>query len=203
MSGCGCDSNQTAKLQRTTLWSLLIINLAMFFVEIVAGWWGESSGLLADSLDMLADALVYGIALYAVGRAVKVQINAATASGLLQVALGAGVLLDVGRRLVWGSEPMSSLMMLVGVCALVANLCCLMLIARHREGGIHMRASWIFSVNDVVANFGVILSGALVFFLDSRLPDLLIGALVSLVVIRGGVRILADVRETRQPKPVV
>lgn len=108
MSGCGCELDETAAFERVILWSLLAINIVMFIVEAVAGWWGESTGLLADALDMLADALVYGIALYAVGRSVRLQANAATTSGILQIALAAGVLFEVVRRILYGSEPSGS-----------------------------------------------------------------------------------------------
>jgi len=97
---------------------------------------------------------------------------------------------------IFGSEPQSLMILWVGFFALLANIYCLALIYKHREGGVHMRASWIFSANDVVANLGVIISGGLVALLGSRYPDLIIGAFISIVVIRGGFRILADARET-------
>ena len=198
MAECGGELEEAAELERQTLWILLAINAAMFIGEAIAGWWGESTGLLADSLDMLADASVYGIALYAVGRSRGLQANAATASGVLQIALGLGVLFEVGRRFLYGSDPVSPLMMGVGTLALVANVSCLLLIAKHRKGGVHMRASWIFSTNDVIANLGVIISGALVMSLGSRLPDLLIGALIAVVVVRGGLQILREAKEARE-----
>ena len=198
MAECGGELEEAAELERQTLWILLAINAAMFLGEAIAGWWGESTGLLADSLDMLADASVYGIALYAVGRSRGLQANAATASGVLQIALGLGVLFEVGRRFLYGSDPVSPLMMGVGTLALVANVSCLLLIAKHRKGGVHMRASWIFSTNDVIANLGVIISGALVMSLGSRLPDLLIGALIAVVVVRGGLQILREAKEARE-----
>jgi cation diffusion facilitator family transporter len=190
----GCELEGAAKLESQTLWILLAINGAMFLGEALAGWWGESTGLLADSLDMLADASVYGIALFAVGRSHRLQARAATASGVAQIALGLAVLLEVVRRFLYGSDPQSMMMMAVGALALVANVSCLLLLAKHRKGGIHMRASWIFSTNDVIANIGVIISGGLVMYLGSRLPDLVIGALVSAVVVRGGVQILHETK---------
>ncbi len=196
MSPCECGSSAAA-LERATLRTLIVINGAMFVAEAVAGWWAQSTGLLADSLDMLADAAVYGIALYAVGRARGLQVRAATASGVLQVLLGLGVLFDVARRLVVGSEPASLAMMLVGLVALAANVTCLVLVARHREGGVHMRASYIFSANDVVANAGVILSGGLVLWTGLRWPDLAVGTAIAALVVRGGVRILREAEEER------
>ncbi|MDH5711574.1 MAG: cation transporter, partial [Gammaproteobacteria bacterium] len=146
----------------------------------------------ADSLDMLADATVYGIGLYAVSRSALAKINAASLSGIFQIILGVMVLLDVLRRSILGSEPESILMMVIGALALIANTICLALISRHREGEVHMRASWIFSRNDVIANIGIILGGVLVHLLGSRFPDLIIGALISILVIRGGIDIIKD-----------
>jgi Co/Zn/Cd efflux system component len=192
MTECVCHPEEATALERTTLRLLLGINIAMFIAELAAGWLAESTGLLADSLDMFADASVYGIALYAVGKSGALQARAATISGVLQIGLGLGVLSEVVRRYLYGSEPMSLVMMAVGAVALAANICCLALIAKHREGGVHMRASWIFSTNDVIANLGVIVSGALVLMFGSRLPDLAIGALIAAVVVHGGIRILID-----------
>ena len=118
--------------------------------------------------------------------------HAALASGGFQILLALGVARDVVRRVLYGSEPVSEWMMLIGALALVANLTCLALLSKHRDGEVHMRASWIFSVNDVLANIGVILSGALVLYFDSRWPDLIIGALIVFLVFRGGVLILKD-----------
>ncbi len=173
-----------------TLRILLAINAAMFVVEIVAGWLAESSGLIADSLDMLADALVYGMSLYAVGRSSTAKLRAAHISGVFQGVLAMGVLSDVIRRLVTGSAPEAPAMIGISLLALAANVSCLVLIARHRHGGAHMKASWIFSTNDVLANVGVIVAGALVAWTGSRLPDLVIGTVVGVVVLGGAVRIL-------------
>jgi Co/Zn/Cd efflux system component len=198
ISDCGCELEEADALERRTLWTLLAINASMFVVEAVAGWLGESTGLLADSLDMLADATVYGIGLYAVGRPLIAKARAAFASGVMQIVLGIGVLGDVARRLLVGSDPISALMIAVGAVALLANVTSLLLIAKHRQGGVHMRASWIFSKNDVIANLGIILSGALVIVLDSRFPDLVIGAAIATIVIRGGFEILREANAVRE-----
>jgi Co/Zn/Cd efflux system component len=197
MVECGCRDDVEI-LERKTLWILLAINGAMFLVEAVTGWLADSTGLLADSLDMLADATVYGTALCAVGRPTALKRRAAIFSGWIQIALGIGVIVEVVRRLVLGSEPVSGLMITMGIFAFVANITCLILLAKHRSGAIHMRASWIFSTNDVIANAGVILSGLLVMLSGSRIPDLVIGAIVAVVVIRGGRLILQEARDSRE-----
>ena len=197
MAGCGCEVEINDKSERRVLIALLLINGVMFVAEFIVGWWAQSTALIADAFDMLADAMVYGVGLYAVGRSLLVKAHAARISGVLQVLLGLLVLFDILRRIMVGSEPASALMMAMGFFALIANVTCLILISKHREGEVHMRASWVFSRNDVIANLGVILAGGLVAWTGSRLPDLAIGLLVALIVIRGGVLILQDAKATR------
>ena len=197
MAGCGCEVEIKDKSESRVLIVLLLINGIMFVAEFGVGWWAQSTALIADAMDMLADAMVYGVGLYAVGKSLLVKIHAARFSGSLQIILGLLVLVDIVRRIIVGSEPVSALMMGMGVIALVANITCLILIAKHREGEVHMRASWIFSKNDVIANLGVILAGGLVAWSGSRLPDLVIGLLVAMIVIRGGFLILQDAKTTR------
>jgi Co/Zn/Cd efflux system component len=181
----GVERDQTGVLRL-----LLAINAVMFVVEIVAGWLGESTGLLSDALDMFADAVVYGVALWAVGRTASSQRLAARLSGWLQMMLACGVLFEVARRAVLGSEPEAPMMIGAATLALIANVTCVLALARHRSGGAHMKASWIFSTNDVIANLGVIVAGALVAWTSSSIPDLVIGSIIGLVVMRGAVRIL-------------
>ena len=197
MSDCDCSIEVESRQQSRVLITLLAINAAMFFVEVVTGILGESTGLIADSLDMLADAVVYGIGLYAVGKAASAKIRAAFASGYFQMALALIVAVDVGRRALFGSEPEPVLIVTVGFVALAANVLCLALIAKHRDGGVHMRASWIFSKNDVIANVGVILSGWLVYETGARWPDLIVGIAIAYIVFRGGLAIIADAKSER------
>lgn len=194
MSDCDCAIDIESREQSRLLWILLAINGAMFAVEISIGILADSMGLIADSLDMLADAAVYGIGLYAVGRSKALKLTAATISGYFQIILGIGILTEIVRRFVFGSDPEPLLMISISILALIANIVCLALISKHRDGEIHMRASWIFSRNDVIANAGVIVAGALVYLLHSGWPDLLIGILIVLVVIKGGISIIAEAR---------
>jgi cation diffusion facilitator family transporter len=193
MSDCECGSlSAKESAQRQTLWILLAINGAMFVLEAGTGWVAQSTALLADALDMLADATVYGLSLYAVGRAAGAKVRAARLSGWLQVALAGLVLADGVRRFLVGQSPEPTWMVAIGLLALVANVTCLLLIAKHRQEEIHMRASWIFSKNDVIANLGVIGAGFLVSLTGSAWPDLVVGLLVAAIVLRGGVMILRD-----------
>lgn len=169
---------------------LLAINGGMFVFEIILGVMAQSMGLISDSLDMFADAAVYGMSLYAVGKSLQMKQNAARLSGYMQMFLALGVLTEVVRRFFYGSEPEGLLMMGVATLALIANVSCLFVLFKHREGEVHMKASWIFSTNDVIANLGVIIAGAIVHFFDNQMPDLIIGTVVAIIVFRGALSIL-------------
>ena len=198
MSGCGCEVEIKNREQSRVLVLLLAINGVMFVAEIIAGIIGDSTALIADSLDMLADASVYAIGFYAVGRSLLVKAKAAHISGIFQVVLGLGVLFDIVRRFIVGSEPESLMMITVGLVALFANTLCLVLIYKHRQGEVHMRASWIFSKNDVIANLGVIVGGLLVLYTGSSYPDLFIGLIISAIVVRGGIYIIKDAKREKE-----
>lgn len=169
---------------------LLAINALMFMVEFITGWVAQSTGLIADSLDMFADATVYGLAFYAVGKDAGHKLKAARMSGWFQLALAIGALSEIIRRFFFGSEPVAPVMMGMAIVALIANVTCLLLLAQHRHGGVHMKASWIFSANDVLANIGVIAAGVAVSITGKNYPDLIIGTAIALLVMNGARRIL-------------
>ncbi|MBF2077939.1 MAG: cation transporter [Synechococcales cyanobacterium T60_A2020_003] len=170
----------------------------MFLIEISTGLVAHSAALVADSLDMLADATVYGLSLFAIGRSNHHQRRAAVLSGWFQVTLAGLLLVDVIRRFFYGSFPEFRWMIGIGFLALAANIYCFVLIAKHRQEAVHMRASWIFSRNDVIANIAVIGSGFFVKAIQSPWPDLIIGFCIAALVLHGGIDIITDVhREAR------
>lgn len=183
-------SKSTQGEESNVLKLLLVINAVMFLAELGVGVAAQSTGLIADSLDMLADAAIYGLTLVAVGQTLARQQRAARLSGWVQMLLAFAVIGEVIRKAWFGSEPLDVAMIAMGLVALAANLLCLKLLARHREGGVHMKASWIFSTSDVLVNLGVVAAGILVALTESALPDLVIGAVVGLFVLTGAVRIL-------------
>lgn len=198
---CDCHIEPTNEAQRRVLVTLLAINGTMFLVEIAVGVVAQSSGVIADSMDMLADALVYGVGLYAIGKTATIKRRTAWWSGTFQLLLAASIVVDVVRRAVVGSEPQSTLMMIVASVALVANAYCLSLLQKHKEGEVHMRASWIFSRSDVIANLGVVVAGLLVRLTASRWPDLIVGAAIAVVVIKGGFEILREAKKDDPATP--
>lgn len=180
--------------QRRVLYWLFGINGAMFVIEVIAGFVASSTGLLADALDMLADASVYAISLSAVGASLARKQAAATTSGIIQIALGAGVAFEVIRRVIDGGAPEGFTISIIGTMAFVANITCLRLIYRYRDGDVNMRAGYIFSANDVIGNLAVIAGGLLVVATGSQWPDLAAGFGISVLVVAGGVKIIVAAR---------
>lgn len=180
------ETNQT-KL----LWIVLIINFAFFVIEMTTGLISKSMGLIADSLDMFADAAVYGLSLLAVGKALSKKKLVAKLAGYFQFTLAVIGFVEVVRRFI-GFEglPDFQTMIIVSIFALIGNVASLIILQKTKSKEAHMQASMIFTSNDIIVNGGVIAAGILVSLLDSKIPDLVIGAIVFSFVIRGSIRIL-------------
>lgn len=177
--------------QRKLLIIVLIINAALFVLELTTGFIAQSMGLVADSLDMLADALVYGMSLYAVGKAVAQKKRVAKLSGYFQFALAVFGVVEVVRRFFGaGDEPGFALMIGISLIALAGNVVSLVVLRRTQSQDANIQASQIFTSNDVLVNIGVIAAGVLVFFTGSNVPDLVVGAAVFCLVGYGAFRIL-------------
>jgi len=194
VSDCGCSFEPSKPEERRVLWILLAINGGMFVVELVLGLMAESTALVGDSFDMFADASVYGVGLWAVSRAASAKVTAAKLTGYLQLILGVVALAEVSRRLIFGSAPDPNFMIGVAVLALIANVYCLRLISAHREGGVHMRASFICSQTDVIVNVAVVIGGILVAVTHLPAWDLIVGAGIAAVILWGSVRIFREAR---------
>lgn len=180
------------KHQKKLLWSVLAINFGFFIIEMTTGLISKSMGLVADSLDMLADSFVYGISLLAVGGTLVRKKRIAKIAGVFQIVLATIGFLEVLRRF-FGEEqlPNFSTMIIVSVFALIANGICLYILQKSKgKEEAHIKASMIFTSNDVIINLGVIVAGVLVNWLSSSKPDLIIGTVVFVLVTQGAFRIL-------------
>jgi Co/Zn/Cd efflux system component len=185
------SGNESDAQDRKLLWKVLSINAFFFVVEGGAGYYYRSIGLLSDGLDMLADCLVYGLALWATGKNQAFRKNIAKLSGYFQLLLAIGGITEVIRRVFVSTETPDFLaMIIVSLMALAGNLWCLILLQKSASKEVHMQASMIFTSNDVIVNAGVIAATILVFVTESRYPDLIIGSIVFYLVTRGAIRIL-------------
>ncbi len=184
--------------ERRTLARVLVINAGQVVLAGVVGIAADSTGLLGAALDNLGDTAVYVVSLYTVGRGVKAKANAASLSGVLLIALALALLGEVIRRFVAGSEPIGWAMIVTAILNAASNALALRLLRSHRDQGVHLKASWIFTSNDMIANGGIVASGLAVMLFKSPLPDLLIGIVVVGIVLKGGWEILKHAREARR-----
>lgn len=199
LGGKKISTEQTVKIefkenanQKKLLWSVLAINFVFFIIEMTTGLISKSMGLVADSLDMLADSFVYGISLFAVGGTTIRKKQIAKLAGYFQITLAVIGFVEVLRRF-FGDEklPDFSTMIIVSFFALIANGICLYILQKSRsKEEAHIKASMIFTSNDVIINLGVIIAGIMVNWLSSNKPDLIIGTIVFVLVIQGAIRIL-------------
>lgn len=177
--------------QRRALLIALAINAAFFVGELVFGLISRSMGLVADSLDMGADAAVYALSLAAVGAAAARKKGLAATSGYLQLGLAVLGLVEVARRLLGDPEPPEFVTVIVlSLLALVGNAVTLLVLNRVRSSEAHMQASWIFTSNDIKVNLLVVASAVAVALTDSAIPDLVVGGAIFLIVANGARRIL-------------
>lgn len=188
--GAGTAASQGHR-ERPALVLALVINAAFFVGELTVGLLSRSMGLVADALDMGADASVYALSLLAVGTVVARKKQLARASGYVQLGLAVAGLVEVVRRVVaTDTVPDTTPMIVVSLLALLGNVVTLVALHRVRTGEVHLEASWIFTANDVKVNLLVIVAALLVSATGSAMPDLLAGAIIFVVVANGARRIL-------------
>ncbi|MEW6707171.1 cation transporter [uncultured Methylibium sp.] len=190
------DASQAA--DRRILWLVLLINVGQCLVGAVVGLWAASTAVIGAALDNLADASVYGVSLYAVGRAASIKVRAARLSGWLLIGLAAMLAVEVLRRFFGGEAPVGPAMMAMAAINAALNIVCLRLLKRHRAEDVNFKASAIFTNNDSIVNLAIVLSGALVMWWGSNLPDLVLGLMVAGIAGNGGREILAEAREAAE-----
>ncbi len=187
--------------QRRTLVVVLVVNAAMFGVEFAFGLLSGSSALLADSLDMLGDSLVYGFSLYVLQRSATWRARAALAKGVIMAVFGLGVLVESAVRLDAGVPPLVPAMLGIGALALAANSFCFALLWRHRTDDINLRSTWLCSRNDLVANGAVLVAAGLVAWSQSVWPDVIVGVGIAGLFLRTAVLVLREsLQELAQPQ---
>ena len=187
----GTDKVNDDENQRKILWIVLAINFGFFLLELIYGIIAKSVGLLGDSIDMFADALVYGLSLLAVAGTVALKKRVAGIAGYFQLTLAILGFAEVIRRFL-GVEQMPNFttMIVISSMALVGNALSLYFLQKSRSSEVHIKASMIFTSNDIIVNLGVIMAGLLVNWLNTNIPDLVIGAVAFSFVLIGSFRIL-------------
>jgi cation diffusion facilitator family transporter len=195
-----CDIMAMRAVHGRILWIVLLINAGMFVVEGWAGLLAHSTSLLADALDMLGDALVYGFSLFVLARSARWQAGAAYAKGVFMLMFGLGVFGEALYKMFYPIMPGVETMGAVGGLALMANLGCFFLLYQHRSDNLNMRSTWLCSRNDVMANVGVLVAATCSYLLKSSWPDIIVGTLIASVFLRSAWHVVQQAREAmRQP----
>ena len=192
----GLDASDAA--DRRILLTVLLINLGQCLAGVGVGMWASSTALIGAALDNLSDALVYGVSLYAIGRSVTIKVRAARLSGWLLIGLAVVLLVEVLRRFFGGEPPLGPAMMAMAALNAALNFVCLRVLKRHRGEDVNFKASAIFTNNDSVVNLAIVLSGALVMWWGSNLPDLVLGVVVSAIAAWGGREILSEATAAKE-----
>jgi Co/Zn/Cd efflux system component len=198
MSGCcghGGDAIAIAMRREETRRVLLIVlavNASMFVVEFGAGVVAQSAALMADSMDMLGDALVYIVSLYALDRSTRWRAGTALFKGGFILLLGIGVVAQIAYKIVNGVPPSSMLMLIFGALALAANLFCLKLLWRFRADNVNLSSTVECSRNDVIANSGVIAAAGGVALFQSPWPDIAVAVVIAFLFLRSAIRVIAE-----------
>ena len=177
---------------RRVLVVVMMINLLMFVLEFGAGIIADSAALMADSVDMLGDGLVYGISLYALNKSLRWRAGMALAKGGFILALGLGVILEIGLKIVWGQPPASGLMLVFGTMALLANATSVALLWPYRRHDVNLSSTFECSRNDIFANIGVLAAAFVVSVTASPWPDIAIAAVIAFLFIRSALRVTRE-----------
>lgn len=193
-SACGSQAAKADPRWRRILWIALIVNAAMFLVEMGAGAAAGSRALQADALDFLGDAANYAVSLAAVGMALAWRARATLLKSLFMLGFAAWVFGSAAWAFVNGASPDPATMGAVGALALTANVGVALLLRRYRTGDANMRSVWICSRNDAIGNVAVMLAALGVFGTGSALPDLIVAAIMALLALTGGVQVLRQAR---------
>lgn len=187
-----CEITAMRENHSRVLWIVLAINALMFVIEGSAGLLAHSTSLLADALDMLGDAMVYGFSLFVIARSARWQASAALAKGGFMFVFGVGVLAEALYKVVHPIMPDAGTMGVIGGIALLANLCCFLLLYRHRGDNLNMNSTWLCSRNDLIANVGVMAAAGATYILNSRWPDIVVGATIASLFLSSALNVIAQ-----------
>lgn len=199
MSAHCCDHDATAAQAnspryRKILWLALTVNLAMFAIEIAAGFRSGSVSLLADAIDFFGDAANYGVSLAVLSLGLVWRARAALLKASSMLAFGVFVLVRAWWVANQGGTPEALTMGAIGLLALLANVLVAALLYAYREGDANMRSVWLCSRNDAIGNFAVMLAALGVFGTGSAWPDLAVAAVMGSLAIRGGWSVMRQAR---------
>jgi len=188
---------------RRVLWVALVVNAAMFAVEMIAGAAADSRALQADALDFLGDAANYALSLAVVGAALAWRARAALIKSLFMLGFAGWVFGSAVLAFVNNSSPDPATMGGVGALALAANAGVAVMLYRYRTGDANMRSVWICSRNDAIGNVAVMLAALGVFGTGSAWPDLIVASIMAGLALTGGFQVFRHAIAELKSAPIV
>ena len=197
----GESQNAANPHYRRILWAALVINLAMFGIEIGAGFKTGSVSLLADAIDFFGDAANYGVTLAVLGASAVVRGRTALLKGASMLAFGVFVLGRSVWMLAQGGTPEAVTMGGIATLALVANIAVALMLYAWREGDANMRSVWLCSRNDAIGNVAVMLAALGVLGTGSAWPDLLVAVGMALLALSSGWAVVQHARRELAANP--
>lgn len=183
------DKNKTL---RKVFWAVLLINLAMFFAEAIAGYLAHSNALWADALDMLGDVFVYSISLFVLTKSYQAKVSASIINGATMALLGLFIVVQTIYKIINPVLPTAETISIIGVIALIANAICFFLLIKYKDTDLNIKSSWICSRNDMTANISVVVAGFLVGYFNSMWPDIIVGLGIAFIVLKSSVEIILE-----------
>lgn len=195
-SDCGCTGDtqraQHDPAYRRALWIVILLNVGFGLCEIVGGFLADSQALKADALDFLGDGSITLMGLFALSWSTVARGRVALAQGIFLGALGMGVIVVAAIRALGSAEPEAGLMGVIAFVALGVNVAAAMVLSRFKDGDANVRAIWLFSRNDAIANVAVICAAVLVAWTGQAWPDLAVAAIIALLFLHSAYLIIRD-----------
>lgn len=195
-SGKSKDLESTAQNHRKVLWTVLVINAIMFFAESFYGWIAHSLALTGDSLDMLGDAVTYGVSIAVIGMTIEKIAAVAKLKAWMMLIFGLLISAQCLYRVAYPVLPGFATMLIVGSIALAANLVCLYLLTSYKDDDINMRSVWICSRNDIIANSSVLLAGVVVYYTGSAIPDIVVGVALAFLFTKSAMGLFKEIEQS-------
>ena len=188
------DLSHVTPAYKRALWIVVLLNVGYGIIEIGGSILSGSQALQADSLDFIGDGLISFLGLIAVGWGLAARANAALLQGVFLALLGFGVIGSTAYRVFVEHEPQTMLMAGFAFVAFIVNVLAAVVLIPHRKGDANMRAVWLFSRNDAIGNLAVVAAAALVWWLNSPWPDLLVAFAVAGLFLQSAWSIIRDAR---------
>lgn len=194
-----------AAKQTTSRLSLsLFLTLAFVFFEAAAGIFSNSLALLTDAAHNLTDVIALGLSWFAI-RLTSQPANARQTYGyhragilvaLLNsttlVLISIGIFYEAYKRFLSPPDVQSSILIGVGLIAVVINLVTTLLVHRGSESDLNLRSAFVHLMGDVISTVGAVIAGVIIYFTDANWLDPLVSVLIGFLILYNAWGILRD-----------